>query len=45
MTLVFAALITLLPLIVLITAAVLTDRLNTRAGGQATELTYRAYGA
>ena len=40
-----AALITLIPLIVLIVAAVLTDRLNARAGGQSTQLTYRAYGA
>ena len=45
MTFVLAALLTLLPLMVLIVAAVATDRLNARAGGQSTELTYRAYGA
>ncbi len=45
MTFLVAALITLLPLIVLIGAAVLTDRVNARTGGQSIELTYRAYGA
>jgi cyanate permease len=45
MTFLVAALITLIPLIVLVVAAVLTDRLNSRAGGQPADLTYRAYGA
>jgi hypothetical protein len=45
MTFIVAAFITLLPLIALIAAAVLTDRINSRAGGQPTQLTYRAYGA
>ncbi len=44
MTFIAIALI-LLPLIVLIAAAVVTDRINRRAGGQVTQLTYRAYGA
>jgi hypothetical protein len=30
---------------VLILAAVLTDRVNARSGGQPFQLTYRAYGA
>jgi hypothetical protein len=45
MTFLVATFITLIPLTVLIVAAVLTDRLNRRAGGQSLELTYRAYGA
>jgi cyanate permease len=45
MTFLVAALITIIPLIALISAAVLTDRLNARAGGQSAQLTYRAYGA
>jgi hypothetical protein len=45
MTFLFAALITIVPLIVLIGAAVLTARINTRTGGQAAQLTYRAYSA
>ena len=43
MTFIAIALI-LLPLVVLI-GAVATDRINRRAGGQVTQLTYRAYGA
>ncbi|HEV8401457.1 MAG TPA: hypothetical protein VGQ31_00340 [Candidatus Limnocylindrales bacterium] len=45
MTLIVAALITIVPLIVLVLTAVATARINTRTGGQSTELTYRAYGA
>ena len=44
MTFIAIALI-LLPLVVLIGAAVVTDRINRRTGGQSIELTYRAYGA
>ena len=44
MTFIAIALI-LLPLVVLIGAAVATYRINRRAGGQVTQLTYRAYGA
>ena len=45
MTFIVAALFILVPLIVLIGAAVMTDRINRRAGGQVAQLTYRAYGA
>ena len=45
MTFIVAALITLIPLVLLFVAAVATDRINRRAGGQVTQLTYRAYGA
>jgi hypothetical protein len=45
MTSLVAVLITVLPLIVLIVTAVLTVRINARAGGQSTQLTYRAYSA
>jgi hypothetical protein len=45
MTFIVAALITLIPLVVLIGTAVVTDPINRRTGGQSIELTYRAYGA
>jgi hypothetical protein len=45
MNMIVAAFLVLIPLIVLIGAAVVTDRINSRAGGQTTQLTYRAYGA